>query len=163
MHIRFLLAAALFAAGPAWAINKCTGPDGKVVFQDTPCTGEGGKLDVRPASGVASTVAPAAPITSPSTSTAAPTAPAAPMQAPTASKSPLTREADMCLAWYRPKLRDPAGAYYTEPSKDGRVLSITIHATNGYGGYVTQRGSCEFLNGKLDNDWTVIHATRGGW
>ena len=29
----------------------------------------------------------------------------------------------MCMAWYKPKLRDPAGAYYTEPSKDGRVLS----------------------------------------
>lgn len=36
-----VLAAALLAALPAWAVNKCTGPDGKVVFQDTPCTGEG--------------------------------------------------------------------------------------------------------------------------
>ena len=30
MHIHFLLAATLFAAAPVWAINKCTGPDGKV-------------------------------------------------------------------------------------------------------------------------------------
>lgn len=166
MYIRTLLTVALFAATPAWAVNKCIGPDGKVVFQDAPCTGKGEKLDVRPASGAARAAAPAAPISAPSASAAAPPAtavPAQPAPAPTAAKSPLTREADMCLAWYRPKLRDPAGAYYTEPSKDGRVLSITIHATNGYGGYVTQRASCEFLNGKLDSDWTVIHATRGGW
>lgn len=33
----FLIAALLVA--PAWAVNKCTGPDGKVVFQDAPCAG----------------------------------------------------------------------------------------------------------------------------
>ena len=38
---------------PAWAINKCTGADGKVVFQDTPCAGKGEQLTVRPASGAA--------------------------------------------------------------------------------------------------------------
>jgi len=34
-----LIAAALLlaAAVPAWALNKCTGPDGKVSFQDDPC------------------------------------------------------------------------------------------------------------------------------
>lgn len=31
-----LLAIAL-AVSPAWAVNKCTGPDGAVVFQDAPC------------------------------------------------------------------------------------------------------------------------------
>lgn len=45
----FLTAALLLA--PAWAINKCKGADGKVVFQDVPCAGQGEKLDVRPASG----------------------------------------------------------------------------------------------------------------
>lgn len=45
----FLSAALLIA--PAWAINKCTGADGKVAFQDAPCAGKGEKLDVRPASG----------------------------------------------------------------------------------------------------------------
>lgn len=35
----FFLIAALLAA-PAWAINKCTGTDGKVVYQDTLCTPE---------------------------------------------------------------------------------------------------------------------------
>lgn len=36
---------------PAWAINKCTGPDGKVAFQDAPCAGKGEKIEVRPATG----------------------------------------------------------------------------------------------------------------
>lgn len=36
-----LITAAQLAAlcSPAWAINKCTGPDGRVTFQDAPCTG----------------------------------------------------------------------------------------------------------------------------
>lgn len=47
------LAALLFSATPAWAINKCTGSDGRVVYQDAPCAGQGTVLDVRPASGPA--------------------------------------------------------------------------------------------------------------
>jgi len=50
LHIFAALAVAL--AGPVWAINKCTGPDGRPVFQDAPCTaGKGEALNVRPASG----------------------------------------------------------------------------------------------------------------
>lgn len=38
----------------AWAVNKCTGPDGKVSFQDAPCTdGKAEALRIRPASGAA--------------------------------------------------------------------------------------------------------------
>ena len=37
---RMLLAATLLAAVPAWAVNKCKGPDGRVVYQDTLCTPE---------------------------------------------------------------------------------------------------------------------------
>ena len=36
---------------PAWAINKCTGTDGRPVFQDAPCAGKGEVLNVRPAGG----------------------------------------------------------------------------------------------------------------
>lgn len=36
---------------PAAAVNKCTGPDGKTVFQDAPCAGKGETLTIRPASG----------------------------------------------------------------------------------------------------------------
>ncbi|MEO7159057.1 MAG: hypothetical protein ABIX00_00840 [Polaromonas sp.] len=47
-----LIAAALSAlCAPAWAVNKCTGPDGKVTYQDAPCTNKGGAIEVRPASG----------------------------------------------------------------------------------------------------------------
>lgn len=35
-----LLTAAMLSTAPAWAVNKCTGTDGKVVFQDAPCTSE---------------------------------------------------------------------------------------------------------------------------
>lgn len=45
---------------PAWAVNKCTDANGKVSFQDAPCVGEGGKIDVRPAMQGATPVAPAA-------------------------------------------------------------------------------------------------------
>ena len=41
------------AATPSWAINKCTGPDGKTVFQDAPCPGKGEQITVKPASGSA--------------------------------------------------------------------------------------------------------------
>ena len=33
----FFLCAALFAASPAWAVNKCTLPSGEVVYQDAMC------------------------------------------------------------------------------------------------------------------------------
>lgn len=41
IKLAVFLAAALSAAVPAWAVNKCTGPDGKVMFQDAPCPGTG--------------------------------------------------------------------------------------------------------------------------
>lgn len=47
------LAAAMIATAPCWAINKCIGADGKTVFQDAPCTGKGGEILVKPASGSA--------------------------------------------------------------------------------------------------------------
>ena len=40
--IRYAICAlALGFLAPAWAVNKCTGPDGKVMFQDAPCPGTG--------------------------------------------------------------------------------------------------------------------------
>jgi chromosome segregation ATPase len=58
-----LITAALLAAicAPSWAINKCTLPDGKVAFQDAPCSGgKGVALTVRPASGDGTLISPAA-------------------------------------------------------------------------------------------------------
>jgi hypothetical protein len=57
---KIMLSAVVMAAlsNPTWAVNKCTMPDGKVAFQDAPCTGgKGEALTVRPASGDASTQA----------------------------------------------------------------------------------------------------------
>ena len=31
---------------PAWAVNKCTGADGKMVYQDAPCAGQGETLNL---------------------------------------------------------------------------------------------------------------------
>ena len=31
---------------PAWAVNKCAGADGKMVYQDAPCAGQGEKLNL---------------------------------------------------------------------------------------------------------------------
>lgn len=156
-----VLMAALMVCAPSWAVNKCTGPDGKVSFQDAPCSGRGEALTVRPSGGSQS----AAPLAPAPQAQPAPTPPeAAAPPAPTApQKTMLEVEAEQCLAWYRPLLRDPAGAYYREPSKDARVLSITIHATNGYGGYVPKRAACEFVGAKLDDGWTKIQAKRAGW
>lgn len=45
----FFLIAVLLVA-PAWAVNKCTGADGKVTFQDAPCAdGKGETLHIRSA------------------------------------------------------------------------------------------------------------------
>lgn len=55
-----LLALTCLAVSPVWAVNKCTGADGAVVFQDAPCAGKGEALTVRPASGVAKEKAAAA-------------------------------------------------------------------------------------------------------
>lgn len=48
-----LLMLVIGSINPAWAVNKCTGADGKVSFQDMPCSGRGEALDVRPATGSA--------------------------------------------------------------------------------------------------------------
>lgn len=50
----------VLSAAPAWAVNKCTGPDGKVSFQDAPCTGKGETITVRPSSGAAPSQPPGA-------------------------------------------------------------------------------------------------------
>ena len=45
------LAAVLLGVSPVWAVNKCTGPDGKVVYQDAVCAGKGEAINISPASG----------------------------------------------------------------------------------------------------------------
>ncbi len=155
------------ASAPAWAINKCAAPDGKMVFQDAPCAGEGETLDVRLSRGfvvAARTPAPIpvamAPMATPVPAVAAPTM--AMRFAPT--RNLMEVQADKCLAWYKPLLRDPASAYYTEPRfEDKRVMRMTLHAKNGYGGVEVLEAVCEFENGKLSESWTKLQAKRVGW
>lgn len=45
---------------PVWAINKCTEPDGKVVYQDAACAGKGEAINISPASGHAAPLVPPA-------------------------------------------------------------------------------------------------------
>lgn len=165
MKVSIAAAAALLVAlcAPAWAINKCTGSDGKVAYQDAPCTGKGETVEARPSSGL---TLPKAATAIPPIAAEAPAATVLPSSSATTqspAKSALEREADACLSWYKPKLRDPAGAYYSELSKEGRVVKITVHATNGFGGYTTKEAACEIYNGRLNTDWTKIHAKRRGW
>ena len=47
----FIAVACVTLGSQAWAIHKCVGPNGKPVFQDAPCQGEGHAITVRPASG----------------------------------------------------------------------------------------------------------------
>ena len=159
-----ILMVALLASSQAWAINKCMGADGKVSYQEQPCQGQGAELKIRqqgsPIAAPTTEKKPVAPSEVPVR--AAAVAPSA--QPVRAQKSELETQADQCLAYYKPKLRDPSGAYHSEAAMDGSVLSIKMHATNGFGGYVTRQVKCEFKqNGDLDADWTKIHAQRIGW
>lgn len=76
-------AAALAICAPAHAINKCTGSDGKVVFQDAPCSGRGETLEVKPASG------------------SAPKTPAPPAAAQAAAKPAASAEGVFGESWQR--------------------------------------------------------------
>ncbi|QXL84121.1 DUF4124 domain-containing protein [Comamonas sp. NLF-1-9] len=161
----------MLLASPTWAISKCTGPDGKVVFQDRPCDGQGEEIVVRPASGPERAAVPPAATSEPAAAAAAPAPAPVPVAAPTAPPPPaapavsrVDQFAQRCLDWYKPLLRDPAHAYFTEPKfADRRVLRMLLHATNGFGGVVVRQAACDFDNGKLDENWTKIQAKRLEW
>lgn len=36
-YVHVITAVFVALCSPAWAVNKCTGPDGKIAFQDAPC------------------------------------------------------------------------------------------------------------------------------
>ena len=93
----FMATACLALAAPVWAINKCTGPDGKVSFQDAPCAGngKGEKVEVRLSSSGIGTAAAAPAAASPASgaSAAAPVAGAASAPAtPAAATAPPPRK-----------------------------------------------------------------------
>lgn len=167
MHIGSAIAlAGTVLAGPALAINKCTGKDGRVVYQETPCKSGSQGAEVRVFAGQGeSAQQPVPPKARP-----APDARHEERQEPAqpASLGPQsgTQSDDLiaqCLNWYRPRLKNPAGAYADGASRNGSVLTITVYGTNSFGGYVGKQAACEVKNGRIDGDWTKIHAQRAGW
>lgn len=150
------------AAMPAWAVYKCTAPNGSVVYQDAPCTGKGEEISLPPA--LVSTPPAPRQDTAPAAPAHTDTPPPAPAPAPgVVAKTQLELDADHCLDWYKPLLRDPKTAYYSNPSRNNRVVSMDLHTTNGYGGFVVLKASCEIYAGKLNESWTREHARRAGW
>lgn len=93
MKPAIFLSAALIAAAPAWAINKCTGSDGKAVFQDAPCAGKGEEIVVRPASGHAPVA--------PTPTAAAPAGTAAVAPAGATAAAPQKKEGAFGESWQR--------------------------------------------------------------
>lgn len=161
--------ALLYLASPVWAIQKCTGKDGKVVYQETPCEPGSQSAAVRVFAGqgqpAAQAVPPKAerraaepvPVERPATGQAASLGP---QSEPEGAADELVAQ---CLNWYRPRLKNPAGAYADGASRNGSVLSITVYGTNSFGGYLGKQAACEIKNGQIDHDWTRIHAQRAGW
>lgn len=162
----------LLLAFPAAAINKCTSKDGKVVYQDAACPTAARDERIRVYADDGVQVPPAQPAPAPRVGTPVPPASREPIAAaggaagmgPGATDaSDLDRLASQCLDWYRPLLRDPAGAYFGGPSFVSGTLTMTLYGRNGFGGYVPKKAACEFKSGRLDHDWTKIQAKRAGW
>lgn len=147
-------------------VFRCTVKD-QVVYQQAPCAvsgGSGAALKIHataaPPTASASAIpkpAQAAPVTAPPPAVVN-IGPASALQ-----RSDLQTDADTCLDWHRPMLRDPRSAYWRDAEIVQGVLNITVHATNGFGGYVTRPAACEFKNGLLDEGWTKTQAKRRGW
>lgn len=164
-----LLCGAIAAPQMAMAqVYRCT-VNGQPTYQQAPCETAGGtgvqvRIKAPPLSSGTPPARPASVAAAPPAASAA-SAPAAPPTAPPRApvKSDLERYADACLDWYRPRLRDPAGAYHRGAALDRGVLTLTLYATNGFGGYVDKRAACEVKDGKIDDGWTKIHAKRLGW
>lgn len=161
----FALALAICGA-PAWGQFKCVDNSGRTTFQQAPCAVGDRSERVRVFAGEPSKAPPKAGATPEPARPVPPAAEPAPARTPPPERAPKSQDeidAGQCLDWYRPLLRDPRGAYWRDVVRDGRVLSITIHATNGFGGYVPRAAACEFTKGALDNGWTKIHARDRNW
>jgi hypothetical protein len=154
------------------ALYKCQS-EGRTVYQQMPCV-DGQLLSVTksgrgPESPVPATEsAPAAAPRRPTFGALSPSPTDAPGEAGSLGNpeaKPIDRFAQTCLDWYRPLLRDPQGAYFRDARMELNVLTLTIYATNGLGGYAPKQAACEIKqqSGDVDEGWTKIHAKRKGW
>jgi hypothetical protein len=158
-----ILCAVFIGDACAQTVFRCQDKDGKTVFQQARCEDKGLKgseLTLRAGNMVAA-LPPAASTPSPPPGKQEPPPQPVVQSAPPTPRNP---RADACLNWYRPLLRDPMGAYYTEVKLEERSVTMRLHATNGFGGYVSKQAACDFdVGGKLDDGWTKIQAERLGW
>lgn len=169
--MRYALLALMLATSPAWAINKCTEKDGRVVYQELPCEPAAQGQSVRVFAGQGEMPSrPVPPARAPIEQRAAPAEPVAERQPNRGAASLGPQEGAsnedlvaQCLDWYRPRLKNPAGAYAGGVSRNGSVLHMTIYASNSFGGYVPKAAACEVKNGRIDHDWTKIQSERAGW
>jgi hypothetical protein len=152
----------LIAGATQAQVFKCQA-NGNTVYQSRPCADTGGtgqQIKLHTSREEATAKAPAA-VTAPQPAPAPLPQPAA--QPPVPQRDYIEVMADMCLDWYRPRLRDPRGAYYRNPRVEKDVVNITIYGTNGFGGFATKEAACEIKAGGVDEGWTKIHAERLKW
>jgi hypothetical protein len=150
------------AMAPAWAVYKCTAPDGKVSYQTQACpfTGTGAVLNPGRRVVVVPDPETFSPIKAQNQSDSFAPVPVATV-APTGN--PLDAEAQTCLAFIQPMLKDPGSPSVRDVRKEGTVLAMTVYAKNSYGGTTSKAAACEIKNGLLDVGWTNIHLKRLGW
>ena len=159
---------------PAWAVYKCVDAHGKLGYQQQPCEGRGGELVVPAAAAPA--VSPPVKSVVPPASAVPPNHPATPAKSveprdpnpveavvPVMPPTALDREAEQCLSFYRGLMIDPGGAYFSNPSMRGDVLTMKIYMRGYYGGFTPMNAACEFRGTQIDDGWTQIHARRNGW
>lgn len=108
LFVRIAVIAVVMASNHAWAINKCTGTDGKVVYQDAPCAGRGEAIDVRPSRGHTS-----------ATQSTAVTAPTATQNA----TAPTKKEGAFGASWQRRTYLENRGIADARAAIDGHQRS----------------------------------------
>ena len=72
-------------------------------------------------------------------------------------------EAERCLKLYALMLRDPKSAYWSAPEKRFYILTMTVHATNAFGGFVQKTARCWVENGQIDSAHSLVFAREDGW
>jgi hypothetical protein len=150
------------ACGQAWAVHKCTAPDGKVTYQAQACPLVGTGEVLNPGHRTVVLVPNPEGLSPIKPNNQADSFAVAPLPA-VPSAGPLDGEAQTCLEFILPMLKDPGSPYVRDVRKEGTVLSMNVYAKNAYGGTTGKAAACEIKNSRLDVGWTNIHLKRLGW
>ena len=150
-----LLTTLLAVPAAAQTVHRCT-VGGRTVYQQVPCAAGSASATVDVAPNIVAGERPAA------AASAAPVTPSG-AQALSVAGGDLNADVAACLAYLRTLLRNPDSARASNPSKNARVLSLTLQAANSRGRNVQRAAACEVRDGKLDEGWTRTHLKRLGW